>query len=123
MTATILNPSQDYSATLRPHIHIFEAPMSRPLSQTMSTPIRLYDSGLLRGRMVQHPIGFTAADIFQVRSEDFGHRRTHAFPNVSHVCLFQLFYTFVIIFGMIRMRYGVSIRLIFTNIMIRIKFI
>lgn len=49
----------------------------RPLSsETTSTPIQLYDSELPRVRTVRHPIGFTAADIFQVRSEDFGHRRT-----------------------------------------------
>lgn len=79
-TAIILNSFQDYRATLGHRTY-------RPLFEAMSIPIQLYDSELPRGRTVRHPIGFTAVDIFQVRSEDFGDRRARAFLNASYIFL------------------------------------
>lgn len=81
-TAIILNSFQDYRATLRHRTY-------RPLFEATSIPIQLYDSELPRGRTVRHPIGFTAVDIFQVRSEDSGDRRARAFLNASYVFSFH----------------------------------
>lgn len=65
--------------------HTLDALTSRPLFETTSTPIQVIRFGAVGDGMVQHPIGFTAADIFQVRSDGLGHRRTRVFLNASLV--------------------------------------